>query len=144
MTPSSRPLLGVFCVLAMLGCASVAFAAPPAAIPKTDPAHQRAERSFNEFAAGWMQKMERLETANRAKPKLESMGGATIASYRGYAEDFKIELKPTGSKAAPWVGILRYHEMQFSCAGKTATRCSPSKTTRVTEIFRFQGGKWIY
>jgi hypothetical protein len=128
----------------MLGCASVAFANPPAAIPKTDPAHERAERSFNQFAASWMQKMERLETANRAKPKLESVAGATVASYRGYAEDFKIELKPTGSKAAPWVGILRYKEMQFSCASSAAKKCSPSKTTRVTEIFRFQGGKWVY
>jgi hypothetical protein len=122
----------------------MASANPPAAIPKTDPAHERAERSFNEFASSWMQKMESLETANRAKPTLESVGGATVASYRGYAEDFNIELKPTGSKAAPWVGILRYNEMQFSCADKAATRCSPSKTTRVTEIFRFQGGKWVY
>jgi len=144
MTPSFRPLVGIVCVFVMLGCASVALANPPAAIPKTDPAHERAERSFNEFASSWMQKMERLEAANRAKPKLESIGGMTVANYRGYAEDFNIELKPTGSKTAPWVGILRYNEMQFSCADQAATRCSPSKTTRVTEIFRFQGGKWIY
>jgi hypothetical protein len=128
----------------MLGCASIASANPPAAIPKTDPAHARAERSFNEFAVSWMKKMERLETANRAKPSLESVAGATVASYRGYADEFKIELKPTGSKSAPWVGILRYNEMQFSCASTAAKKCSPSKTTRVTEIFRFQGGKWVY
>jgi hypothetical protein len=124
----------------LLGCAT-AWANPPAAIPNTDPAHQRAERSFNEFAKGWMQKMARVESDNRAKPKLAPNGSA---SYRGYADDFQIELKPTGSSTAPWVGILRYNEMLYSCLDRVAKSCSPSKTTRVTEIFRFQGGKWVY
>jgi hypothetical protein len=122
------------------GFAATASANPPAAIPNTDPAHQRAERSFNDFAKSWMQKMERVETQNRAHPKVAS----GVASYRGYADDFQIELKPTGSKTAPWVGILRYNEMLFTCADQLARSCSPSKTTRVTEIFRFQGGKWVY
>lgn len=124
----------------LFGFAATASANPPAAIPNTDPAHQRAERSFNEFAKTWMQKMERVETQNRARPKV----AAGVASYRGYADDFQIELKPTGSKTAPWVGILRYNEMLFTCADQLARSCSPSKTTRVTEIFRFQGGKWVY
>lgn len=138
------PRFSVLCALLTLGLASAAWANPPAAIPKHDPAQARAERSFNDFASTWMQKMERIETANRAKPKLESVGGTTVASYRGYDEDFEIELKPTGSKSAPWVGILRYHELQFSCADSAARSCSPSKKVRVTEIFRFQGGKWVY
>lgn len=124
----------------LFGFAATASANPPAAIPNTDPAHQRAERSFNEFAKTWMQKMERVETQNRAHPKVAS----GVASYRGYADDFQIELKPTGSQTAPWVGILRYNEMLYTCADQLAKSCSPSKTTRVTEIFRFQGGKWVY
>ena len=121
-----------------------AVAGPPAAIPNPDPAHQRAERSFDEFARGWMQKMERLETANRAKPAFSSQSGASVASYRGYEDGYEIELKPTGSKTAPWVGILRYHELTFLCADKSTASCNPSKKMRVTEIFRFQGGKWVY
>lgn len=124
----------------LLGCAA-AWANPPAAIPNTDPAHQRAERSFNEFAKGWMQKMARVESDNRARPKLAADGNA---SYRGYADDFQIELKATGSKTAPWVGILRYHEMLYTCLDRAAKSCSPGRATRVTEIFRFQGGKWVY
>jgi len=146
MSLSFRPprTLSVLCAVLTLGLASAAWSNPPAAIPKNDPAQARAERSFNDFASTWMQKMKRIETANRAKPKLESVGGTTVASYRGYADDFDIELKPTGSKSAPWVGILRYNELQFSCADSAAHSCSPSKRTRVTEIFRFQGGKWVY
>jgi hypothetical protein len=139
MTPIRR-VRTAFSFLLVLSCAAAAWANPPAAIPNTDPAHQRAERSFHEFATGWMQKMERVETANRAKPKLEG----NAASYRGYADGFQIELRPTGSSTAPWVGILRYNEMVFMFADQLAKSCSPGKTTRVTEIFRFQGGKWIY
>ena len=112
----------------------------PAELHVAKQALDQAERSFNDFAKSWMQKMERVETQNRAHPKVAS----GVASYRGYADDFQIELKPTGSKTAPWVGILRYNEMLFTCADQLARSCSPSKTTRVTEIFRFQGGKWVY
>jgi len=139
--PSIRIPRVVLSTLLILGLAACAWAGPPAAIPNSDPAHERAERSFNEFAKGWMQKMARAESNNRAHPKLEQSGGA---SYRGYDDAFQIELKPTGSASAPWVGILRYHELQYSCADHAAKSCNPSKTTRVTEIFRFQGGKWVY
>ena len=130
--------------LLALGIASAALAAPPAAIPNPDPAHQRAERSFDDFAKTWMQKMARAESQNRTKPKLEPLGGAMVASYRGYEDGYVIELKPTGSATAPWVGILRYHELTYTCADKSTGSCAPSKKMRVTEIFRFQGGKWIY
>jgi hypothetical protein len=128
----------------VLGIATAALAGPPAAIPNPDPAHQRAERSFDEFAKGWMQKMARLESQNRAKPTLASQSGAMVASYRGYDDDYVIELKPTASSTAPWVGILRYHELTYTCADKSTASCAPSKKMRVTEIFRFQGGKWVY
>jgi hypothetical protein len=128
----------------VLGIATAALAGPPAAIPNPDPAHQRAERSFDEFAKGWMQKMARLESQNRAKPTLASQSGAMVASYRGYDDDYVVELKPTGSSTAPWVGILRYHELTYTCADKSTASCAASKKMRVTEIFRFQGGKWVY
>ena len=130
--------------LLALGVACTALAAPPAAIPNPDPAQQRAERSFDEFAKSWMKKMANAEGQNRSKPKLAAQDGVMVASYRGYDDNYAIELKPTGSKAAPWVGILRYHELTYTCADKSTKSCAPSKKMRVTEIFRFQGGKWVY
>lgn len=127
-----------------LGIATAALAGPPAAIPNSDPAQQRAERSFDEFAKGWMQKMARLESQNRTSPKLAPQAGSMVASFRGYEPDYVIELKPTSSATAPWVGILRYHELTYTCADKSTASCAPSKKMRVTEIFRFQGGKWVY
>lgn len=127
-----------------LGVSSACLAGPPAAIPNPDPAHQRAERSFDDFAKGWMQKMAKAEGQNRTRPALQPHGGVMVASYRGYDDDYVIELKPTGSATAPWVGILRYHELTYTCADKSTSSCAPSKKLRVTEIFRFQGGKWVY
>ena len=127
-----------------LGLASAALAGPPAAIPNPDPAHQRAERSFDDFAKDWMQKMARAGEASRQKPSLATQGGVMVASYHGYDPAYEFELKPTGSKSAPWVGILHYHELTYTCADQSTTSCAPSKTMRVTEIFRFQGGKWVY
>ncbi len=129
---------------ASVALATAALAGPPAAIPNPDPAQQRAERSFDEFAKTWMQKMARAEGQNRAKPSLQPQGSAMVASYRGYEPTYQIELKPTGSSTAPWVGLLRYHELTYTCADKSTTSCAPSKKLRVTEIFRFQGGKWVY
>jgi hypothetical protein len=130
--------------LLALGIASAALAGPPAAIPNPDPAHARAERSFDDFAKIWMQKMAKAERQNRTKPSLQPQGGIMVASYRGYENDYAIELKPTGSATAPWVGILRYLELTYTCADKSTSSCAPSKKMRVTEIFRFQGGKWVY
>lgn len=114
--------------------ASTGFAGPPASIPANDPAMARAEASFQDFAKGWMQKMKAAEVSNRQ----HANGG----SYRGYDDDFKIELKPTGSATAPYVGLLRYREQQ--CAPGSDSSCKVASTTQVTEIFRFQGGRWIY
>jgi len=106
----------------------------PAAIAPSDPALARAEATFQSFASDWMKKM----AAAEAHGKATASGGA----YRGYADEFKIELKPTGSAAAPYVGLLRYQERQ--CAAGGASSCQVTSTTAVTEIFRFQGGRWVY
>jgi hypothetical protein len=113
---------------------AVANAGEPAAIAPSDPGLARAESSFQSFASDWMKKM----AAAEAHGKAAASGGA----YRGYDDEFKIELKPTGSTAAPYVGLLRYQEHQ--CAGGGGSSCRVTSTTAVTEIFRFQGGRWVY
>jgi hypothetical protein len=117
-----------------LVCSGAAGASEPAAIAPSDPGLERAESSFEAFAEDWMKKMEAAE----AHAKRQAGGGA----YRGYDGAFKIELKPTGSAAAPYVGLLRYQEQQ--CAAGSGPACKVTSTTQVTEIFRFQGGRWVY
>ncbi len=127
-------LRGVWVAGALSLVCTAALAGPPASIPANDPAMARAEASFQDFAKGWMKKMEAAEAENRAR--------AQGATFRGYDDDFKIELKPTGSGSAPYVGLLRYQEHE--CAAGSGSGCTVASTTAVTEIFRFQGGRWVY
>jgi hypothetical protein len=122
-------------MVSALGCAAAAASASePASIAPSDPALAKAEASFQSFATEWMRKMAAAEAHEKAK----AAGG----SYRGYDDAFKIELKPTGSSSAPYVGLLRYQEHQ--CAAGSGSTCKVTSTTAVTEIFRFQGGRWVY
>jgi len=66
--------------------------------------------------------------------KMRKAGGAknVPGGPRLIRDAFETELRPTGNEQASWVGLLRYCEQ------------TPSKSTIVTEIFRFQAGKWMY
>jgi hypothetical protein len=89
--------------------------------------------------------MERAEAHGRANPRVQAVAGRSALSYRGYDDkDFKIELKPTGHSQAPYVGILRYRESLYQCPDKSTAQCTVAETTPVTEIFRFQDGRWVY
>jgi hypothetical protein len=135
----------LLCGLAPVLLASAALAqgaAAPKAAPAADVASVTA--SFDAFASQWMDRMQRVEDENRRKPSVDRSGAAPSVSYRGYTDEFKIELRPTGYPGAPFVGLIRYGEQLFTCADAGATRCGVRYTTPVTEIFRFQNGRWIY
>jgi len=100
--------------------------------PAATPADPKIEASFRAFARTWIGKMGKAGAAKGA------------GSRKRIRDEFETELKPTGSKQAPWVGILRYCEETLRCTSASAASCQVSKTTAVSEIFRFQAGKWTY
>jgi len=127
-----------------LALATPTLAGPPASIPPDDPAHAGAHRSFQDFAARWMRTME--QDASRVAGRIPPQGNPSRqgATYRSVGHDFQIELRPTGSTRAPYVGILRYLESTHRCADAIAATCGVHSRATITEIFRFQNGKWIY
>jgi hypothetical protein len=127
----------------LLLASSLSLAGPPAAIPEDD-IQERTLRSFRIFASGWMEKMERVETRNRTRPEVRPSGSRTQVTYKGYASDYRIEIKHTGYAPAPFIGVLRYSEQLYSCTDAGLTRCRIASITPVTEIFRFQDGRWVY
>ena len=131
-----------FLVPLVLAGASYGQAATPKAIAPAD--SQAAEASLGTFASQWMDRMQRVEDDNRKTPEMVSEPGGPKHQYRGYSDDFKIEIRPTGYPGAPFVGLIRYGEQLIECADRGATRCGVKKTQRVTEIFRFQNGRWVY
>ncbi len=127
---------------ALLLVAAPTLADDVAAIP--DSADERARSSFSEFARSWMGKMAENEAQNRKNPTVQPGPSENIITYRGFGEDFTVELRPTGHPAAPFVGILRYNEQVYNCSGVDASKCTVASSLPVTEIFRYQGGRWIY
>ena len=128
--------------VALLLMAAPTIADEVAAIP--DSADERARTSFSDFARSWMAKMQANEVQNRKNPTVQPGTTENLVTYRGFGEDFTVELRPTGHPTAPFVGILRYNEQVYSCQGVGASNCSVASSLPVTEIFRYQGGRWIY
>jgi hypothetical protein len=117
-------------------------AGPPASASVSDAGRSRAEGQFHEFAKKWMSNVKRLQTQDRSKPTLTSAGGQS--TYRGYGDDYSIELRPTGHPTAPFVGLLRYTELMYSCPTPGAANCTVASKVPVTEIFRYENGRWSY
>lgn len=132
--------LVLLCVLLLTSTA--ALASSPAALNK--PAHPRAEASFHRFVEGWMQKVRALEQQHRERPTVK--GGATrpLVTYRGYGDEYSVELRPTGHARTPYVGLLRYTEHVYSCETVDAESCRIASSVPVTEIFRYRNGRWSY
>lgn len=135
----------VFCILsvtiglALVFGATTASADNPAAIAPQD---DRARTSFAKFSREWMAKVQRM--ADEQKPTARASASSALVTYRDYTDDFTVELRPTGHASAPYVGILRYSERIFSCQDIGANDCTMSSEIPVTEIFRYQDGRWVY
>ena len=127
---------------ALLLAAAPSLADSPASI--SGAAHERTRESFARFAETWMDKVQRLAAEERRNPTIRPGADQPIVSYRGYGEDFSIELQPTGHPTSPFVGLLRYSELLYTCTDPKGSHCTVASSLPVTEIFRFQGGRWIY
>jgi len=133
-----RGLCVIGAAVGMLGATS-ATADGPAAIGM---AGDRVHESFAKFSSKWMDKVNRA--AEEQKPTARRSASNTVVTYRDYTDDFTTELRPTGHASAPYVGILRYSEQIFSCRNIAANDCTMSSQIPVTEIFRYQNGRWVY
>jgi hypothetical protein len=89
--------------------------------------------SFEAFSRGWIEKMRAVGTAR-----------AAIAGRKRIRDAYEMELRPTSSAQAPYVGILSYCELALECASPAETSCKAVSSTVVKEMFRYQGGKWVY
>ena len=98
-----------------------------------------------EIAPGWPRGFLFDRRPSDWKTAIAALDPATLnTSHRGLSKSKVAELKATGHPTAPYVGVLRYHENLYTCSDRAATRCSVAAQTPVTEIFRFQNGRWIY
>ena len=111
---------------------------------RAKPSPERAAVAFEDFARGFMAKVRSQEARERRQPKVAAGPGSAVFTYRGYGEEFRTELRPTGQAAAPYVGLLHYTEHVYSCRDLEGGSCTVADTVPVTEVFRYKGGRWVY
>lgn len=131
-------------VLSLWLCAPAAADEAPRAGGAADASQERVDAAFQEFARDFMANVRSQEQRERRRPRVAAGPGAAVFTYRGYGEDFRTELRATGQAAAPYVGLLHYTEHVYSCRDLDGGSCTVASTVPVTEIFRYQRGRWAY
>jgi hypothetical protein len=139
-------LLKVFlrALLALVVCA--VFAAPICHASEENEARQ----SFDVFKDMWLAKLNQHGEYGWEKIKVEKDSqGSYTARYKIITRATDSEVKSTGDKLTPFVGVLKYEEQTYSSSASTSelARQGPFATERevvITEIFRYANGKWMY
>jgi hypothetical protein len=106
-----------------------------------------AASAFPKFCEEWMEKLDARERANVSHIKWEQRADGVLGTYVGYSREHTCELKE-GTHSTP-VGTITYRELRYEKRGNTQAEAehsvaNPIETTEVTEIFRYDKGKWIY
>ena len=107
----------------------------------------RAGESFDQFARTWIDSVQELGVP--AYPTImiddgNASSGSGLVTIRKYGDEFTTELRATGRDGAEYVGILHYSESVYNCRQNNIENCSEPSIVPVTEIFRYDDGRWIY
>jgi hypothetical protein len=114
-----------------------------------DPGKPAAQKSFEQFVNVWMSKLDGIGKMNILGIDIMPHDQGFVGRYVCYGPECKFSIKETGSPLTPFVGLLHYSEKHFLKKGGTRQKTFQSpgmltKKIRVTEIFRFTRGKWVY
>jgi hypothetical protein len=107
---------------------------------------ERASSAFTGFCHDWERLLHEREVNNLEHLSWRQDGGLEVATYTGYG---KVESCECTAKEGLPIGKIRYAEILYSIAGKTADearRAVPKLTHEVEtlEIFSWDKDKWFY
>ena len=113
--------------------------APKAALKSSSGAgaEAQARSAFDAFSQSWMDKL-------RSSSAVRTVSTSSGSTVKRYSTTHTEEVKPTGSASNPFVGVLHYTEESYNCSDAAQRNCTLVESTPVTEIFRYQNGKWVY
>lgn len=105
--------------------------------------------TFEMFVQGWMRNLERVSRDNLSGIRLESSRDGYTDRYIRYGPEYQFRIKKTESAQTPYIGILTYPEKHMAKMGRTSDDARQTtgrvlNEIRVTEIFRFTNGRWVY
>ncbi len=115
-----------------------------AADTKTSP--EKVRQEFDQFCQEWMGKLAKREHDNIQNIKWNTDGNGVAGEYVGYLPDHTCVVKPEYTEP---VGEILYQEVRYEKRGASISEAEHSQaraieSTAVTEIFRYDHGKWIY
>ena len=122
-------------------CAGQVRADEPAESGKIAPVAQLA-RSFQDFCAQWLAKLDKRERVNQKNASKSGRG-----EYTAYGDVMiRCEAKPSGDSSRNAIGRLVYYELRVRNGVEKAIKGQPDivSRTEVMEIFRFAGKRWRY
>jgi len=108
---------------------------------------QRGDESFDQFARSWMDTVNELGVPAQPAVMIDDPAvgnGNGVVTVRKYGNNFTTETREVGREGAEFVGILHYNESIYNCRENNIENCSKPSTAPVTEIFRYDDGRWVY
>lgn len=136
-----RALAPALCLALTLIGAPLLAASPAAAGSSPD---------FADFCAAWMAKLRAREADNARTARIVQVASEWVGEFTGYGrKPLHCTARPTGSPSAPFVGHLVYEEIVYRKKGASpkdarGSEPEPAVRTRVMEIFKFDGVKWVW
>jgi hypothetical protein len=108
-----------------------------------------ASDDFGRFCTEWMGKLAQRERDNLKTAEARAGAGGVVVEYTGYASEPVSCVARIPQPGKPGVGILKYLERRLRRSGPDAARARSSEPAvlsqvEVTELFRFDGKRWIY
>lgn len=96
-----------------------------------------------------MQKLAETEDFQKKRMQIRQTQEGFVAEYMGYLPYRYTTIKPTQSKATPFIGILTYYKKTMRSVGKTKKQAinglfEQAETSQVSEVFRYTKGEWVY
>lgn len=153
LLPRWTSILSAGAIAAALNAAHAADPAPKAVAKKVAPAPKAVasranlDSSFQKFCAEWGDKLHAREVHNADSIKWDTGQNWVQGTYVGYSRPLSCALESDGGPVP--VGKIVYHEFVYEKRGATVSDAKQVpgqaiETTEVTEIFRYQNGKWVY
>jgi len=110
------------------------------------PAPEEVAQAFQTFCQEWMQKLEARERDNISNIKWNTTSEDVQGEYIGYTREHTCIVKDEYKQP---VGEVIYQEVRYERRGVTIAEAGknpprPLEAIAVTEIFRYENGKWIY
>lgn len=113
------------------------------------PRFAHANDEFTRFCSDWMGKLAQRERDNLKSAQAQAGSGGVVLEYTGYATQPVRCVARIPQAGKPGVGILVYMELRYRRSGSDAVKARASEPAvlsqvEVTELFRFDGKRWIY